>query len=55
MPDAMPIELIDSTDGVRLAVHDLGGDGPPLLLAHATGMRASPTARWRPGSPRGST
>jgi pimeloyl-ACP methyl ester carboxylesterase len=23
---------------VELAVHDLGGDGPPLLLAHATGF-----------------
>jgi pimeloyl-ACP methyl ester carboxylesterase len=29
---------VDSTDGVRLAVHDLGGDGPPLLLSHATGF-----------------
>lgn len=29
-----------STDGVRLAVHDLGGDGPPLLMAHATGFCA---------------
>ena len=29
---------VDSTDGVRLAVHDLGGDGPPLLLSHTTGF-----------------
>jgi pimeloyl-ACP methyl ester carboxylesterase len=29
---------VDSTDGVRLAIHDLGGDGPPLLLSHATGF-----------------
>ena len=29
---------IPSTDGVELEVHDLGGDGPPLLLAHATGF-----------------
>ncbi|MGH9183600.1 MAG: alpha/beta fold hydrolase [Acidimicrobiales bacterium] len=29
---------LPSTDGVALAVHDLGGDGPPLLLAHATGF-----------------
>jgi pimeloyl-ACP methyl ester carboxylesterase len=29
---------VDSTDGVELEVHDLGGDGPPLLLAHATGF-----------------
>ncbi|MDP8938201.1 MAG: alpha/beta hydrolase [Actinomycetota bacterium] len=27
-----------STDGVEVAVHDLGGDGPPLLLAHAAGL-----------------
>lgn len=31
---------IPSTDGVELAVHDLGGDGPPLLVAHATGFLA---------------
>ncbi len=29
---------VDSTDGVRLAVHDLGGSGPEVLLAHATGF-----------------
>ncbi len=29
---------VESTDTVRIAVHDLGGDGPPLLLAHATGF-----------------
>jgi pimeloyl-ACP methyl ester carboxylesterase len=31
-------ELIDSTDDVRVALHDLGGDGPPLLFLHATGF-----------------
>ncbi|HEX3621881.1 MAG TPA: alpha/beta hydrolase [Acidimicrobiales bacterium] len=30
-----------STDGVELAVHHLGGDGPPLLMAHATGFCGS--------------
>ena len=30
--------LIDSSDGVRVALHDLGGDGPPLLILHATGF-----------------
>src|SRR5262245_55304750 len=30
--------FVDSTDGVRLAVHDLGGDGPSLLFSHATGF-----------------
>lgn len=39
---------LPSTSGVTLAVHDLGGDGPPLLLAHATGFCAgvmAPLAR----------
>jgi pimeloyl-ACP methyl ester carboxylesterase len=29
---------IASTDGVVLRVHDLGGDGPDVVLAHATGF-----------------
>jgi pimeloyl-ACP methyl ester carboxylesterase len=29
---------IETPDGNTIAVHDLGGDGPPLLLAHATGF-----------------
>lgn len=29
---------VDSTDGVRLAVHDLGGIGDHLLISHATGF-----------------
>ena len=29
---------LPSTDGVALAVYDLGGTGPPLLMAHATGF-----------------
>ena len=29
---------LPSTDGVTLAVHDLGGHGPPLVMAHATGF-----------------
>ena len=29
---------IDSTGGVSLALHDLGGTGDPLLIAHATGF-----------------
>ncbi|MEA2702697.1 MAG: hypothetical protein QOD63_642 [Actinomycetota bacterium] len=32
--------LVPSTDGVKVAVADLGGDGPPLLLVHATGFCA---------------
>ena len=30
--------LIESSDGVRVALHDLGGNGPPLLMLHATGF-----------------
>ena len=30
--------LVQSTDGVEIAVHDLGGRGAPLLIAHATGF-----------------
>lgn len=33
-------QRISSTDGVDLALHDFGGDGPPLLLCHATGFHA---------------
>lgn len=33
-----PARRVDSTRGVQLAVHDLGGDGPPLLIAHANGF-----------------
>ena len=31
---------VKSTDGVTIAVHDLGGDGPPLIVCHATGFCA---------------
>lgn len=31
-------EMIESTDGVTVALHDLGGEGPPLLFLHATGF-----------------
>lgn len=30
------MDLVPSTDGVTIALHDLGGDGEPLLLVHAT-------------------
>jgi pimeloyl-ACP methyl ester carboxylesterase len=39
---------LSSTDGVELQVHDLGGDGPPLLLCHATGFHG---LVWRPLAP----
>lgn len=31
---------VPSTDGVEIELHHLGGDGPPLLVAHATGFCA---------------
>lgn len=36
---------VASTDGVELAVHDLGGTGPDLVLAHATGFHGR---MWAP-------
>ena len=33
-----PPSIVPSSDGVRLVVHDLGGEGPTLLLSHATGF-----------------
>ena len=33
-----PTFTVPSTDGVTVAVHDLGGEGPPLLVCHATGF-----------------
>jgi pimeloyl-ACP methyl ester carboxylesterase len=30
--------MIPSTDGVQVALHHLGGSGPPLLFVHATGF-----------------
>ena len=40
MASDRPAERIASTDGVEVALHDLGGDGPDILLVHATGMCA---------------
>lgn len=31
---------VQSTDGVTIAVHDLGGEGPPIIVCHATGFCA---------------
>lgn len=39
------MQLVRSTGGVDVALHDLGGHGPPLLLTHATGF-CGPV--WRP-------
>jgi pimeloyl-ACP methyl ester carboxylesterase len=46
---AVPPTLVDSTNGVRVAVHDLGGpadpDAPILLFSHATGFHGR---AWSP-------
>lgn len=39
------MRTVSSSNGVRLAVYDLGGDGRPLVLAHATGFCGMV---WRP-------
>ncbi len=38
MPEPVSVRRVASTDGVELAVYDYGGDGPTLLVAHATGF-----------------
>lgn len=35
-------QTVRSTDGVELALQDFGGDGPVLLVCHATGFCAAP-------------
>lgn len=40
-----PILQVPSTDGVMLALIDLGGDGPPLLFCHPTGFHGM---TWAP-------
>ena len=36
--DLAPAGRVTTPDGVGIAYYDLGGSGPPLLLAHATGF-----------------
>jgi len=36
----MPMQRVESSDGVSVALHDLGGRGPALLISHATGFNA---------------
>jgi pimeloyl-ACP methyl ester carboxylesterase len=38
--DPLPSIRIAALDGSDIAIHDLGGEGAPLLLAHATGFHA---------------
>jgi len=36
----MSIRYLTGSDGAAAALHDLGGDGPPLLLTHGNGLNA---------------
>jgi len=40
VPETAPVARFRTPDGSDIAVHDLGGAGEPLLLAHATGFHA---------------
>jgi pimeloyl-ACP methyl ester carboxylesterase len=44
-PDAPILSKFTPSTGVALAVHDWGGDGPPVLLAHPTGFHGR---AWAP-------
>ncbi len=39
------VNVLDSSDNVRLALHDLGGQGPTLFMSHATGFHGR---IWQP-------
>ena len=45
MEQVEPVQIIQGTHGIGLAVHGLGGEGPPALLCHATGFCG---LVWRP-------
>jgi pimeloyl-ACP methyl ester carboxylesterase len=40
LPRPVPGPRVRSADGVELATWDLGGDGPPMLCTHGTGLHA---------------
>ena len=42
IPGSIPEpEMLDSAGGGRIALHCLGGEGPPALFVHATGFNLS--------------
>ena len=48
MSDTNPPLRVESTDGVTVALHDLGGSGPDLIICHGTGFHGrayAPMAR----------
>ncbi len=44
-PAPVPVRAVPSSDGVTVALHDLGGEGPPVLYCHPTGFLAM---TWAP-------
>ena len=40
LPFAETVRRFPSTGGMSIPTYDWGGDGPPLIIAHATGMHA---------------
>ncbi len=49
---AASVAFVTTPDGVRVATHDLGGDGPPLVMVHAAGLHGmvfAPLARHLAG------
>ena len=38
MPSSLPPVSVSGAGGVELVVHHLGGDGPPVMMVHATGF-----------------
>ena len=41
MTSTMSPRFVTAADGVEVAVHELGGQGPPLVLAHAAGFHGA--------------
>lgn len=46
---AQSTHWLTSSDGTPIALHDFGGDGPPLMVVHATGFHAHTYAPLIPG------
>lgn len=50
---ASAVVFVGTADGVQVAAHDLGGEGPPLVMVHAAGLHGlvfAPMARHLAGN-----